>query len=176
MASPLPPPAPLRPVCDRGKGGAATCARTVAGQRLALPIWLNPIRVLTAVLGIGAGVQAVDRVRAIMELDAMLGTEGTFQVSRAAIWLTVLFCVGGALAMPVPKLAAVAFLGAAALAAFFAVAGWWESKLEWWGAEYALTAWSNLWVWAGVGLGLAVLALVGGWYRIGLGRDPRATL
>ncbi len=135
------------------------------GQRLALPIWLNPVRVLTAVLGIGAGVEAMDRVRAIMELDAMLGSEGTSQVSRVAIWLTVLLCVGGALAMPAPKLAAVAFLGAAALATFFAVVGWWESKLEWWGAEYALTAWSNLWTWAGVGLGLAVLAVLGGWYQ-----------
>jgi hypothetical protein len=142
----------------------------VLGQRLALPIWLNPVRVLAAVLGVGAGVQAMDRVREIMELDAMLGTEGTLQVSRVALWITVLFCVGGALAMPAPKLAAVALLGAAALSAFLAVASWWESKLEWWGAEYALTAWSNLWVWAGVGVGLAALALVGGWYR------PRARI
>ena len=162
---PLTPPTPLPPAAAGGRGETARARGRVLGQRVALPVWLNPIRVLTAVLGIGAGVEAMDRVRSIMELDAMLGTEGTFQVSRAAIWLTVLLCVGGALAMPAPKLAAVAFLGAAGLAAFFAVASWWESRLEWWGAEYALTAWSDLWVWVGVGLGLAVLALLGGLYR-----------
>jgi hypothetical protein len=107
----------------------------------------------------------MDRVREIMELDARLGSQGTFQVSRLAIWLMVLLCVGGALAMPAPKLAATAFLGAGALAAFFAAVGWWESKLEWWGAEYALTAWSHLWVWVGVGVGRAALAMAGGWYR-----------
>lgn len=151
-------------------GATAHVRRVVAARRMALPIWLNPIRVLAAVLGIGAGVQAVDRVRAIMELDAMLGTTGTFQVSRIAIWLTVLFCAGGLLAMLVPKLAAAAFLGAAALAAFCAMADWWESRLEWWGAEYALTAWSNLWIWVGIGVGLAALSLVGGRYRTGITR------
>lgn len=161
----LTPPSPVFPTAAGTNGEPKRSRWVVSRQRLALPIWLNPFRVLAAAVGIGAGVQAADRVREVMELDAMLGTVGTQQVARVGLWLTVLLCVGGALAMPAPKLAAGAFLGAGALAAFFALAGWWESKLEWWGAEYALTAWSNLWVWVGVGLALAGLALAGGWYR-----------
>jgi len=141
---------------DSGKAGT--------GARWIAPVWWNPIRVLTAILGIGTGVFALDRARAIMALDAMLGTDGTLQVSRLAVGLTVLYCVGGALAMPAPQVAGAVFLGAAGLAGFFALAAEWEARLRWWGAEYALTAWEDLWVWAGIGVGLAALAYAGGWY------------
>lgn len=138
------------------------------GRSALPPDWVNPIRVLTAVLGIVAGIQATDRVREIMQLDAALGTVGTLQVSRVALALAVLLCVGGAVAMPAPRLAAAAFAAAATLAGLCTQAGRWEARLEWWGAGYALTAWSNLWVWALIGAGLAGLATLGWWYRPGM--------
>lgn len=158
----------MRVSSQRDKAPSPQRERELGGE-LGTSYWLNPIGVLTAILGIGAGVVALDRARAIMAISAVITTHGTVNVSRLAVGLVVLFCVGGALAMPAPRLATAVFLAAGGVGVFLATAARWESRLKWWGAGYATTGWDNLWGWAALAFGLAVLAFAG-WLYAGRGR------
>jgi hypothetical protein len=150
-------------------------ALVVLGAKRAEAVWLNPIRILTLFLAVGTGILALDRARAVEALATFIRTGGGLNASRLGFAFAALLLVGGALAPTAPRLAALVLLAAAGTGAFLATAGRWEERLEWWGAEYVLTAWTNLPLWAAGAFGLALLALVGWRYRA-RGTLPRLTL
>jgi hypothetical protein len=127
--------------------------------------WLNPVRVLTLLLGVGAGILALDRARAVEAIASFIGTGGGLNASRLGFAFAALLLVGGALAPAAPRVAALVFLAGAAVGVVLATAGRWEERLEWWGAEYVLTAWTRLPLWSVASFGLALLALAGWRYR-----------
>lgn len=134
------------------------------------PDWLNPIRVLALLLGLGAGALALDRARAVEALASFISTPGGLNASRLGFSFAALLRVGGALAPTAPRASAAVFAIATMIGIFLATASRWEERLEWWGAEYVLTAWEQLPLWAVAAAGLALLALAGWWYRPRRGR------
>lgn len=132
--------------------------------------WLNPIRVLALLLGLGAGALALDRARAVEALASFISTPGGLNASRLGFSFAALLLVGGALAPTAPRASALVLALATVTGIFLATASRWEERLEWWGAEYVLTAWEQLPLWTVAAAGLALMALAGWWYRPRRGR------
>jgi hypothetical protein len=127
--------------------------------------WLNPIRLLTLVLGVVAGFFAVDRARAVALWAGMIPSDGASNALAFAIAFAALLLAGATLAPAMPRVSALVFLLAAGIAGFLATASKWEASIEWWGASSVLTAWERLPLWSAGAVGLALLAFAGWRYH-----------
>jgi hypothetical protein len=92
-------------------------------------------------------------------------TDGAAQVAQLAFAFAALLWVGGALAPVAPRGAIAILVIAGAIGTFLSVPDRWEVRLEWWGAQSVLDAWSSRPLWAGGAFCLALLTLIAERFR-----------
>jgi hypothetical protein len=127
----------------------------------------NPMQLFVTVFGFAAGWVAIDRVRAVDTMGNFIRTDGAAQVAQLAFAFAALLWVGGALAPVAPRGAIAILLIAGAIGTFLSVPDRWEVRLEWWGAQGVLNAWSSRPLWAGGAFCLALLTLIAERFRPG---------
>lgn len=153
------PPATPWPTVATGKAAAT------AGPSPPVSTPWNPVRALALVLGVAMGMAAIEQARAVEALVAFVRSDNAAQVGRLAFAFGALALVGGALAVPAPRVAAAAFGAAGAIGLALASAPRWEERARWWDAAYVLGPWPHLAYWAAAAFGLSALATLGAVYR-----------